>query len=169
MATEVIYARIPASLKERVEEYGSEHALTTTSAVVELLQRGLESVSNAPSIARLEQRAAELEDQLDGASSKLREVETRAAGLEARERNAAAAYEGLRRRTDQVVGECPYCKRAIRGYDLFVTGHCSECEKPVSGLLIGAGKTAGLDQKELLLLLGAIGILVGMAYLGSKG
>jgi len=169
MTTEVIYARIPGSLKARVEEYAGEHAMTTTSAVVDLLERGFESVSNARSVARLEGRAAELHEQLGAAAAKLREAEGRVAGLEDKERNALAAYQGLRQRTDHSVGSCPYCKGLVRGYDLFVTGHCSACGKPVSTLLVGAGNTAGLDQKELLLLLGAIGIVVGMAYLGTKG
>ncbi len=164
----MIYARIPETLKERVEVYAAEHALTTTSAVVDLLHGGLEAVSNAPSIARLEGRAAGLEVELGTTVAKLREAEGRVAGLEEKERNIVAAYQGLRQRTDQAVGACPNCKQPIRGYDLFVTGHCPACSQPVSTLLAGSDSVGGLDQKEVLLLLGAIGILVGMAYLASK-
>ncbi len=168
MATEVIYARVPEGLKQRVEEYGEQRAMTTTTAVVDLLRRGLEAVSSAPSVAKLERRAGQLEEQLGTTVVRLREAEARVAGLKEKERSLQAAYQGLAQRTEQMVGVCPHCQAPIRGYDLFVTGHCPRCTKPVSTLLVGGYGKGGLDQKEMLLLLGAIGILVGMAYLQSK-
>ena len=48
------------------------------------------------------------------------------------------------------------------GSDLLVTGRCPQCEHAVTELLAPAPRS-GLDQTEYLALLGALGLLTGLA------
>lgn len=55
---QVIYARVPDAVKEDADEYAGKQGLTLTSAVVDLIQRGLDAATNERSIANLESRLA---------------------------------------------------------------------------------------------------------------
>jgi hypothetical protein len=52
----------------------------------------------------------------------------------------------------------------VRGFDLLVSGQCpnGNCGTALTSLLIPAPR-AGLDSNEYLALLGALGVLVGLA------
>jgi hypothetical protein len=50
----------------------------------------------------------------------------------------------------------------VRGSDLLVSGHCSNCDKALTSLLVPT-RFAELVQNEYLALLGALGVLVGLA------
>jgi hypothetical protein len=47
----VIYPPVPVTLKEAADSYASQHGKTLTSAVVDLLERGLTAASSERSIA----------------------------------------------------------------------------------------------------------------------
>jgi len=56
----------------------------------------------------------------------------------------------------------------VRGDDLLVSGHCPNpnCRAALSSLLLPAPR-AGFDPNEYLALLGALGVLVGVALATS--
>lgn len=159
-ADPVLYARVPESLKATTESHATEHGLTLAAAVIELLERGLEVGDSSEVVAELEDRARELtadkvtlQSELQGARSELQ------------------ALGALGSRVGQPVGSCPNseCVASITGYDLLVTGSCPSCGARLSGLLIGKSeRQEGLNQQEFLLLIGALGALVGVALLAAK-
>lgn len=161
ITTEVVYARIPAALKEAVEAYAAAKGVTQTTAVADLLERGLEAVSNAASIAELEKKLAAARLELSRANVKI-------SSLEERERNLLSTYQGLAQRIEQTVGTCPNCRKPVRGYDLLAAGRCQYCKSGLSSLLADTHTKTGLNQTEFLLLIGAIGLLLSVAYLQSK-
>lgn len=167
--SQVIYARVPDQLKDAVDGYAAERGTTLTSAVVDLLERGLVSTSDAPSVADLELKLATT-------SAQKAEVEAslRSARLELQ------TLQSLSERTGQTLGQCPRpdCARTITGYDLLVTGHCPSCGQALTDLLkLKSPQTevsgdqprpGGVSERDFLLLLGALGAVVGVAYLASK-
>lgn len=54
----------------------------------------------------------------------------------------------------------------MRGSDLLVTGRCPHCDRAVTELLAPAPR-AELNQSEYLALLGALGLLTGIALAES--
>jgi NADH pyrophosphatase NudC (nudix superfamily) len=61
---------------------------------------------------------------------------------------------------------CPGCGKPLRGSDLLVSGHCPHCEKTLTSLLVPT-RIGSLVQNEYLALLGALGVLVGLAMATS--
>jgi hypothetical protein len=49
----------------------------------------------------------------------------------------------------------------LTGADVLVTGNCPNCHRTVATALAG-NSDSGLDQKELLFVLGAAGLLLGL-------
>lgn len=161
--TAVIYARIASGLKGRVEAYANEHGMTLTAAVGELLERGLEAASNAGSVDQLRDRIVEQEHELSIARVDLAEATAALSSLRERERG----LQTLAQRAGQTLGPCPHCSKPVSGFDVLVTGHCPSCGRGLTSVLVGP-QMKGLDQTEILLLLGALGIVLGAAYLGTK-
>jgi len=156
--TQVIYARVPEALKDAADLYANERGTTLTSAVVDLLGRGLAASSDERSIVELEAKLAKAE----------------AARAESDARLAAAMNElgGLRafaQRANLEVGQCPACSQAISGYNLMAEGRCPHCTGPLLDLLAPPSNSS-LNQREIGLLLGALGVaLIGAAILGGAG
>ncbi|MFI5911566.1 hypothetical protein [Dactylosporangium sp. NPDC051541] len=151
MAGEVLYTRVAADLKEAAEKHAEVRGLTLTAGVAELLGIGLEAVQNERSIRSLTDRVTNLENEL----AKERLQRERA---EQRYRALQDAGTSLGERAERNVGKCSRCGEDLAGADLLVRGGCSNCGEPVS--LIPAG--SGLNERELLLLAGALGVAVGM-------
>ena len=159
MSTEVIYARVPKPLKEAADAYASQRGATLTGAVVDLLDRGLTAISDERSIAELESNLARVTSEKAQAESEQHAVKTE-----------LMAVTTLSQRARQTVGTCPnpICRQPISGYDLLATGQCRQCGQTLSSLIAPATTSSTLDQRELIFLLGALGAVVGMAYLASK-
>jgi hypothetical protein len=164
VANPVIYARIPAGLKEAVDAYAHERSLTLTAAVTDLLERGLQAVSDAASVSELQSRVVALDRDLGVARVELAESNAALSSLRGREQELHA----LAQRADQPVGKCPHCAKPVLGTDVLLTQRCPQCGNGLSSVLWNP-KMTGLNQTELLVLLGALGIIVGAAYLQSKG
>jgi hypothetical protein len=141
-----------------VEVYAGQRGAKLSSAVVDLLERGLTAASDEESISRLEQCVKDLSVE----NAQLR-AEVAAAKTE------LAAVTTLAQRASRPVGSCPSCGRSISGYDLLATGQCSECSATLSALLAPENRSTSLDQKEFLILVGALGAVVGLALLAGKG
>jgi hypothetical protein len=158
---QVLYAKVAEQLKAATDQYAAENGLTLAGAVAQLLQRGLEGAGSQERVAALENRVNELsadkatlQSELQGARSELQ------------------ALGALGNRVRQTVGSCPnpQCEAAISGYDLLATGACAACGASLSGLLVGKSEQPqSLNQQEFLLLIGALGALVGVALLAGKG
>jgi hypothetical protein len=167
--SQVIYARVPDTLKFAVDMYAAERGNTLTSAVVDLLERGLVATSEAPSIAELGLRLATAAAQKTEIEASLRSV-----------RLELQTLRSLSERARQTLGSCPRqeCSLPITGYDLLVTGHCPSCQEALTDLLklkapqpegtAGQPRAGGVSERDFLLLLGALGAVVGVAYLASK-
>jgi hypothetical protein len=157
MTTEVIYARVPTALKEAAEAYASQHGKTLTGAVADLLDRGLNAASDERSIGQLEANLARV-------NAKKAEAE---AGLQTATIQLAA-LNALAQRAGQRVGACPNCGQQITGHDLLATGQCGACGQTLSDLIVPQRTAPSLDQRELLVLVGALGAVLAIAYIASK-
>lgn len=158
---QVIYARVPESVKAATEGYAAGHGHTLAGAVAELLEIGLAAPGRAERVVALEGKVnrlaadkSTLQSELHGARAELQ------------------ALGALGDRVRQTVGACPdpECAQAITGYDLLATGACPRCGATLSGLLVGKEtRSDSLNQQQFLLLIGALGALVGLALLAGKG
>ena len=157
MVTEVIYARVPTALKEAADAYASQHGKTLTGAVADLLDRGLNAASDERSIGELETNLARVTAQKAEAEANLQAATTQLAALNA-----------LAQRASRRVGTCPNCNEQITGHDLLGTGQCMACGQTLSGLIAPGPTAPTLDQRELLVLVGALGAVLAIAYIASK-
>lgn len=149
--------RVPGEVKNAADAYASERGATLSSALVDLLERGLTSVSDESSIAQLQEDLAQVR-------AKYVQIATE---LEAA-RSELAAVKALSQRASLPIGHCPKCEGQISGYDLLAAGECPHCKQPLSELIAPTSRTNGLDQREFLMLVGALGAVVGLALLASK-
>lgn len=159
MSTEVIYARVPKELKEAADGYAGQRGATLTKAVVELLDRGLSAVSDERSVAELEKSLAQIAAEKAAADAELLAARTE-----------LGAVKSFVQRAARPVGACPKCKGPITGYDLFGTGQCpaTNCGQDLSNLIAPEAASPTLDQRELMFLVGALGVVLGIAFLASK-
>ena len=156
-STEVIYARVPAPLKEAADAYAGEHGTTLTAAVADLLDRGLSRVSEERGLAELQARLSRLTVEKAETEAELKTARSQVAAL------GTFAQQASRR-----IGTCPACKQQITGHDLLVTGACRQCGHALSGLIAPEHSGSAIDQRELMILVGALGVLLGIAYLATK-
>lgn len=159
--SQVVYARVPDSLKAALDLYADQHGLTLTSAVVDLLERGLVAASDEKSMAHLETKLAI-------ACAEKAQVEAKLAGAQ----NELGTLRAFAERSLQPIGSCPNraCRQPIRGYDLLALGHCSHCQQALTELL-APREPNSLNEREVGVLLGALGgalVAVGAAVLGSS-
>lgn len=159
MATEVVYARVPKKLKGAIDEYASEKGKTLTGAVVDLLERGLIAATDERSVVALERNLVEVSAQRDRAVADSQVAQT--------ELNALKTFG---QRAARTVGACPNtaCSKPITGYDLLALGQCSHCGQDLSSLLLPKSGAPTLDQREIMILVGALGAVLGIVYLASK-
>ncbi|HEY3870039.1 MAG TPA: hypothetical protein VGM10_16870 [Actinocrinis sp.] len=153
--TEVIYCRVPTSLKAQIQERADQRGAKIGAAVTDLLTLGVEAESSGfPS------RMVELEHELAEESRLRAEAEQQQAAL----RQAVHVWTD---RASQQLADCPHCKKPITGSDLLVGSQCPACHKPLTPLLTPA-PAAGIDQKDVLMLLAAAGLVLGIVAL-SRG
>lgn len=164
MATEVVYARVPGELKDLLEGYAADRGISQSTAIAALLESGTRLEATAARVGRLERQTGDLEEQLAAARHRVRELELETEAAAQRERELERTYRVIGERADQPIGVCPACRTSVRGYDVLVTGKCSNCGAGLSTLFSGAAQ-GGLDQSEFLFLLGALGAVVAIALL----
>ncbi len=157
MPTEVIYARVPTALKEAADAYASQHGKTLTGAVADLLDRGLNAASDERSITELQANLARVTAEKAALEAGLEVAGTRLAALKA-----------LAQRASRSVGACPNCQQQITGQDLLGTGQCPSCGQTLSDLIVPERTAPTIDQRELLVLVGALGAVLALAYIASK-
>jgi hypothetical protein len=157
--SEVIYARVPKPLKEAADAYAEEKGASLTKAVAELLDRGLSAASDQRSIEQLQKNLARVKSEKSSVESDLKDATRRLAVLGA-----------FSERASMTVGKCPHqhCQKPITGYELLCVGKCRHCGQTLTSLIAPAGSASTLDQREVMLLFGALGAALGIAYLASK-
>ena len=159
--SQTIYARVPDHIKEATDAHASASGTTLANAVADLLDRGLQATADARSIDDLEQTVAALSSEVER--------------LRQRDQAMSSAYRALAQRTAQPVGKCPACGNAVTGHDLLIKGGCPHpgCGASLAPLLdtnTEQKPTKGsLDDGEFKLLLGALGVALGIAYLTQGG
>ncbi len=163
----VLYARVPEALKQALQAHAAGRGLSQTRAIVELLEEGLQASRDERSLAALESTLARSQGELQATRVRVRELELALEAAREREEQRARTYRALAARVRQELASCPRCRKPVRGSDLLVSGRCPHCGKAVTELLAPAPKSA-LDQTEYLALLGALGLLTGLA-LASAG
>ena len=169
MTSAVLYNRVPTELKGRVEKYANERGVSITTAVTRLLEAGLRIQEDANTLASMQARAADMERRLAADAAELAGARAELDSLRQREQSTRNTSETLARRAQQTLGSCPKCRKPFTGLDLLVAGHCPHCNAGLSAVLAGAQFKTGLDEKEVLVLIGALSIAVlGAAYLQSR-
>ena len=163
----VLYTRVPEVLKQALTAHAASRGLSQTRATVELLEQSLEASREERSLASLEGKLARSQGELQATRMRLREAELALQAAREREEHAARTYAAFAARVRQVLASCPRCTKPLRGSDLLVAGRCPHCEHAVTELLAPAPRSA-LNQTEYLALLGALGLLTGIA-LASAG
>lgn len=153
--TEVIYCRVPTTLKAQIQERADASGVKIGAAVTELLTLGVEAASSG-----LPSRLIELEGELAEQTRLRAAAEQQQAAL----KQAVQVWTG---RAAQQLADCPHCKAPVTGSDLLVDGQCPQCHKPLTPLLTPA-PAAGIDQKDVLMLLAAAGLVLGIVAL-SRG
>jgi hypothetical protein len=166
--TDVVYARVPISLKQALQAHAAERGLTLTGSVVELLSQALETGVHSHQLAALEQSLTHLREQLHETETLLREEELKLAAANQRQQTTIHIYRALAERLCQQLATCPRCAHPVSGGDLLIRGRCPnpECSTALTTLL-APGPQAQVDSYEYLALLGALGILAGLAQANS--
>jgi plasmid stability protein len=164
----VIYARVPDALKQALAARARERGQSLTAAAVALLERGLDRSE--------EERAREQEGELAASASELEQTRARLAEAQAglalareREQITATSMRALAERARGELASCLECSHPLRGSDFLVSGHCPQCARPITALLLPRRQTGAPDRDAYLALLGALGGLVGLALASSSG
>ncbi len=148
---------------QALQAHASERGLTITAALVELVEQGLEATAHERSVAELERQLAASTSELGQTRARLREAELGLQAAREREHTSARTSRALAERTRQ-----PLASRAAGSPCAAATclsaAHCPNpnCGRALSSLLTPIPR-AGLDRNEYLALLGALGVLVGLA------
>ncbi len=160
--SQVVYARVPETLKGALDSYAQDRGVTLTSAVVDLLERGLGAASDEASVA-------DLETKLAIASAEEAQVDSELA----RSQNELTTLTAFAKRSLLPIGVCPKrgCSKPIRGYDLLAVGHCPHCQHPLTDLL-APRNSSSLNERDVGVLLGALGgalmVVAAAAAIGSS-
>jgi len=163
----VVYARVPDSLKQTLAADAAARGLSLTQALVELVERGLATVTSETTVTELEARLAAATSELLELRGRLNQAELALQAARERERLTARTYTAVAERARQELVPCPRCRTPVRGCDLFVSGRCPNCDNALTSLLVPT-RTAELVLNEYLALLGALGVLVGLALASSN-
>ena len=164
--SQVIYARVPDSLKQALASRAHERELNLTATVVELLEQGLEA-SDDQRAERLERALATAAGQLEQTRARLAEAKRTLAAAKQRQQLTSRTLRALAERARHELA-CPGCRKPLRGSDLFVSGHCPHCNRAITNLLSPRPQTGAPDKDEYLALIGALGGLLGLALATSS-
>lgn len=146
MVTDVLYARAQPDLKAAVDAFAEGRGLSMNAAIVDLVTRGLAAVQSEDAtrtaLEKLESEKAKLTKQL--------------AAQQSQSQNLQAFVEQAK----GPAGVCPNrpCATSVTGLDL-LRGRCPACGAALSSLPTTSKPLDG----QLLLLIGAVGLLAGAA------
>ena len=162
----VVYTRVPDALKQALQARAREGGLSLNAAAVELIERGLGVIEDERSSEGLERALQACASELDETRARLAEAELRLQAAREREQLSARTYAAFTERARHELASCPRCRKPLRGCDLFVSGRCPNCANALSSLLVPT-RIGSLVVNEYLALLGALGVLAGLAMTAS--
>ena len=163
---EVVYARVPEPLKRALEAHADARGLSLTRAVVELVERGLEQAGDERSLPQPERELAAARNEVAKTRARLEQAELRLRAAPEREQLSARTYAAFAHRARHELASCPRCRQPLRGSDLLVSGRCPHCDYALGSLLVPT-RIGSLVVHEYLALLGALGVLAGLAMAAS--
>jgi uncharacterized protein (DUF3084 family) len=167
-ASGVLYLRASEELKQAVRIRAAARGRTLSAAALDLMELGLEAAQDDESIRDLQDQIEQLQTEAHFLREQVAEHQQRADLAEQRTRMLEQAVATWQAKAKQVVGICGHCKRNLTGADVLVTGSCPVCHRTVATALAG-NTDSGLDQKELLFVLGAAGLLLGLLVASGGG
>jgi hypothetical protein len=91
----VVYARVPDSLKQSLHAHAAERGLSLTTAVVGLVERGLEAIADEPAVTELERTLAAATSELAQTRERLKNAELGLQAAQEREQLTAQTYSAL--------------------------------------------------------------------------
>jgi hypothetical protein len=143
-----LYFRGSPKVRDDAEQFGVQRALTLSSALAALVERGLEAVANEDSVRALEANAQSLAQEL--------------AVLQERDRGWQTMFNSLQGQLQTLkVGRCPHCRKAVTAFDQLLARRCPACAEPMQQVLV---EQADEFPPALAALVGALGgLLFGMA------
>jgi len=158
----VVYVRVPDALKQALKAHAAAHASTQTAAAAQLLGQGLQASAKAQPLAELEAQLADCRSEHDRTRTRLEQAELRLQAAREREQTTAHTHSAFAARLRQPLAACPRCRQPVTGADLLLSGHCRNCTTSLSALLLPTPR-AGFASNDYLTLLGALGLLAGLA------
>ena len=141
-----IYVRVPSTTKAAARAHADVNGLTLTAAISDLLERGLEAVEDEESVEALQ-------EQLRAKDTVIKETEAR--------------FQGVQALATQPLGSCPTCGEVINAVDVLVRGQCAKGHPLRAPEAKQAPAGSGLDQTQSLMLIGAVGLLLGALALSN--
>jgi hypothetical protein len=139
---------VPTRIKDGARAYAETNGMTLTTAISDLLDRGLEAVENEESIQSLQ-------EQIQVRDNLLRETEARLRGLQAL--------------ANTQLGVCATCRVPVTAVHVLVNRTCPNGHPLNTQDVPDKPQAAsGLDDNQALVLIGAVGLLLGAAYLASN-
>ena len=164
---EVLYGRVSRALKEALAARAGGRGLSLNAALVELLERGLEEGAEEGSRAALEASLAASARELEETRAALAAAERRLAQEGERAELTGGTLRALAERAQTELGQCPRCRKPVRGVDYLVGGRCPHCGKALTAFLTPRPQVGAPERDEYLALVGALGGLVALAGAGA--
>jgi hypothetical protein len=161
--TEVVYLRVSEQLKEALAARANEQGSSQNQAASELIELGLAASDHDRARGRLEAKLAATNTELAQTRARLEQAELGLREAGKRERTTSRLQRALAQRAHQQLAACPQCRTPLRGSDYLVTGHCPNCQRPITNLLTPKPQTGAPNKDEYLALLGALGGLLSLA------
>jgi plasmid stability protein len=162
----VLYLRLSEERKQALAARAREHGLSLNASACELIARGLQADEEERARERLEQKLAAGASELEATRARLAEADLRLQAASEREQLIASTYAAFAERARGELASCPRCGKPLRGSDLVVSGRCPHCDKDLTSLLLPS-RFGSLVTTEYLALLGALGVLAGLALRAS--
>jgi hypothetical protein len=166
MASAALFVRIPPELRLAVDAHVAERGMSLSSAVADLLSRGLAATADEDSLRALELSLRDARTTVASRDQQLREAAATVAAAEAREKSLRDVAHQLEAAP---IGQCrtPGCGAPFNPVDLVVRRRCPKGH-PLTPVLEGAAKAPGLNSTDALIALAAIGLLVGLVAAAAK-
>ena len=160
---EVVYGRVPRALKQALTTHARERGLSQNATLVELLERGLAENAREAAREELEVALSASARELDETRARLAVAEGRLAAAAEQEERTTNTLRALAERARHELGQCPQCRKRVRGSDYLVSGCCPHCAKALTALLTPRAQVGAPEWDEYLALLGALGALLALA------
>ena len=161
--SEVVFGRVSPALKEELKIRARERGRSLNATLVELLECALKESAQEAAGKDLEAALAASARELERSEARRAAAERQLAAAGEQEERTQGTLRALTERARQELGQCPQCRKPVRGSDYLVSGRCPHCGKALTALLTPRPQVGAPEHDEYLALLGALGALVSLA------